>query len=74
MRFNGIQVRAALAAMLLFFIPALLAGAPTSGAHGQKAGPEQILAHMDDAARRVKTISAQLTYTTVTVLVNDHST
>lgn len=29
---------------------------------------------MDDAARQLKTISADLTYTTVTVLVNDHST
>ncbi|MGH9397371.1 MAG: LolA family protein, partial [Terriglobia bacterium] len=74
LRFNGIHVRAALAAMLVFFIPALLMGAPAPGGHGQKAGSEQILAHMDDAARRVKTISAQLTYTTVTVLVNDHST
>ncbi len=34
----------------------------------------EILSHMDDAARQVKTISARLTYTTVTVVVNDRST
>jgi len=33
----------------------------------------QILARMDEAAKRLKTLSANLEYTTVTVLVNDKS-
>jgi outer membrane lipoprotein-sorting protein len=38
------------------------------------AGESALLSHMDDAARRVRTISANLAYTTVTVLVNDRTT
>jgi outer membrane lipoprotein-sorting protein len=34
----------------------------------------QILARMNDAAKRLKTVTANLDYTTVTVLVNDRST
>lgn len=34
----------------------------------------RLLAHMDDAARNLRTVSTKLAYTTVTVLVNDRST
>ncbi len=34
----------------------------------------QVLARMNDSAKRLKTVSANLDYTTVTVLVNDRST
>lgn len=37
-------------------------------------GANSIFAHMDSAAAELRTISAGLTYTTVTVLVNDRST
>lgn len=37
-------------------------------------GLSQILSHMDDSAKHLKTISADIEYTKVTVLVNDKST
>ncbi|MDE3179225.1 MAG: outer membrane lipoprotein carrier protein LolA [Acidobacteriota bacterium] len=61
-----------LAAAVFLLTPGLLSGAPRG--RGQTVGPDQVLSRMDDAARRVKTISAGLSYTTVTVLVNDRST
>jgi outer membrane lipoprotein-sorting protein len=37
-------------------------------------GETALLSHMDDAARHVRSVSAKLAYTTVTVLVNDRAT
>ena len=39
-----------------------------------KTGLAEILARMNDAAKHLKTVTADLDYTTVTVLVNDRST
>ena len=39
-----------------------------------KSGLKEILARMNDAAKHLKTVTADLDYTTVTVLVNDRST
>ncbi|HEY6290800.1 MAG TPA: outer membrane lipoprotein carrier protein LolA [Terriglobia bacterium] len=39
-----------------------------------KSGLGEILARMNDAAKHLKTVTADLDYTTVTVLVNDRST
>jgi outer membrane lipoprotein-sorting protein len=42
---------------------------------GRSSLSESVLfSHMNEAARRIRSISAQLAYTTVTVLVNDRST
>ena len=43
-------------------------------AHTVPLAANNVLSHMDDAARHLKTVSAHLTYTTVTVLVNDRAT
>ena len=51
-------------------------GSPVSLAWPRKPKTDlgQILARMNDAAKRLKTVTANLDYTTVTVLVNDRST
>lgn len=46
---------------------------PRSGS-GVSPSFKQVLSRMDDAAAQLKTVSAKLSYTTVTVLVNDRST
>lgn len=74
LRIYSPQFRGVLAALLLCFIPVILRAAPAAGGRGQTSGSDQVLSHMDEAARQLKTVSARLTYTTVTVLVNDHST
>jgi outer membrane lipoprotein-sorting protein len=38
------------------------------------AAESALLSHMDDVARRVRSVSANLAYTTVTVIVNDRTT
>jgi outer membrane lipoprotein-sorting protein len=60
-----------LAAVLL-----LAAGQVSSGATVRKDRLDlaQVFSHMDESARRLKTLSADLEYTKVTVLVNDFST
>jgi len=42
--------------------------------HHGKGDLGEVLARMNDAGKRLRTITANLTYTTVTVLVNDQST
>ncbi|MGH9453583.1 MAG: hypothetical protein ACRD2O_06390, partial [Terriglobia bacterium] len=65
---------------LVLLLCASLASSPTLFAgirvhlHGHPTDFKVILARMNDAAHRFKTLSANLEYTTVTVLVNDHST
>ncbi|MGH9350599.1 MAG: LolA family protein [Terriglobia bacterium] len=61
---------------LALFASAPLRGASPSRPQARRAplSFKQVLARMDDAAGQLKTISAQLSYTTVTVLVNDRST
>lgn len=61
---------ALLLAATVVSVPAL-AGARASRPHR---GLHEILARMNDAARHLKTVSANLDYTHVTVVVNDHST
>lgn len=63
------------------FAAACLASTAVFGASGRQLEPnavggrfKQVLAHMDEAALRLKTVSSRLSYTTVTVLVNDRST
>ena len=70
----GIRFRAAKAIAIALFVPALLAGLPAQGGRAASVGLRRVLAHMDEAARHVKTVSTRLTYTSVTVLVNYHST
>ncbi len=57
------------------FLP-LLAGAATPFPPKAKTPPDlsSILSHMNDAGQRLKSLSADLEYTKVTVLVNDKST
>ncbi|MGH9403041.1 MAG: LolA family protein [Terriglobia bacterium] len=76
MRINGIRGCWAFAAALTLFALAPLHAAPPFKPQASRASlsPKQVLARMDEAAEQVKTISARLSYTTVTVLVNDHST
>lgn len=52
-----------------------LAGAASAAARKPSGvGLKEILSHMDDSARRLRTISTNLEYTKVTVLVDDRST
>lgn len=62
--------------MALAVSAAFLGAAPYKPRSGAVAPPsfKQLLAHMDDAAAQLKTVSAKISYTTVTVLVNDRST
>lgn len=57
-------------------LPGVVLCAHPRGGRAQKTarGLNSVLSHMDDAARALKTISTKLTYTTVTVLVNDRTT
>lgn len=57
-------------AALVVSVPAMAA----ARARHPHRGLQQILARMNDAARHLKTVSANLDYTHVTVVVNDHST
>jgi len=65
-----------LAALLgaLLASSAILLGAGRVHLHRRPTDFKVILSRMNDAAHRFKTLSASLDYTTVTVLVNDHST
>lgn len=58
---------------MLLAAATLLAGPRPRRTSGD-AGASSVLAHMDSAAQELKTVSAGLSYTTVTVLVNDRST
>jgi outer membrane lipoprotein-sorting protein len=67
--------------IFLFVLAALLAPdivrnvrATPRGAQPASLTENQVLSHMDEIAQTVKTVSAHLEYTTVTVLVNDRST
>jgi len=54
---------------------ALAASAPAGVHRGRRvSGLGEILARMNDASRHLKSVSANLSYTKVTVLVNDQST
>jgi outer membrane lipoprotein-sorting protein len=57
---------------MLFVLPTLLAAPPKKG----KLPPDltEILSRMDESAKRLKTVSASIEYTKVTVLVDDKST
>lgn len=61
-----------------FFLAAALAAAAVLPAWARPRKPKsdlaQVLGRMNDAAKHLKTVSAELDYTTVTVLVNDRST
>lgn len=57
-----------LAALAAAALPAL------GWARKPKSDLAQVLARMNDAAKRLKTVTSKLDYTTVTVLVNDRST
>src|SRR5690348_16613785 len=62
-------------AALAFF--ALAVGSPavaTPRIRKAKTGLAEILTHMNDAAKHLKTVSADLDYTTVTALVNESVT
>jgi outer membrane lipoprotein-sorting protein len=72
--------RAVIAGVVYWLVIPMLSGAPRHSAaspEGQgkvSAGESVLLSHMDDAARGVRSVSADLAYTTVTVLVNDRTT
>ncbi|HEV2419962.1 MAG TPA: outer membrane lipoprotein-sorting protein [Terriglobia bacterium] len=75
MRFHRIRLWGALALVAAMVSTAL----PAVAAHRSRVGAsslsfKQVLSRMDDAASQLKSVSAQLSYTTVTVLVNDRST
>ena len=56
-------------------VPVVGGAAPAPTGQGNRSLTENALfSNMDGAARRVRSVSAQLAYTTVTVLVNDRST
>jgi len=71
----GIRVHIFLAFALLF-VPGIIMNVCATPRSAQPASltENQLLSHMDEVARTVKTVSARLEYTTVTVLVNDRST
>ncbi|HLI34225.1 MAG TPA: hypothetical protein VKW70_04205 [Terriglobia bacterium] len=75
MRRVGIRVHIFLAFALLF-VPGIIMNVCATPRSAQPASltENQLLSHMDEVARTVKTVSARLEYTTVTVLVNDRST
>ena len=63
------------ASALMIFLLVLLAAAPASARlHRAKSGLAEVLARMNDAAKHLDSIVADLDYTTVTVVVNDRST
>lgn len=66
-------VSIAVAAAVLCSAPAVLARRASGLGRGDSPASE-VLAHMDLAARDLRTVSAALSYTTVTVLVNDRAT
>lgn len=70
------RIRISAAATLALLAGVLPAGSPASAQHKRKLPPDftEILSRMDDAAKNLKTLSADLAYTKVTVLVNDKST
>lgn len=55
-------------------LPALVLFAPAARAQNPRPSLEQLLLRMDESGKRLRTLSAELTYTKVTVLVDDHST
>ena len=76
MKLSAVRLRAAFMLMGIMALPAGLRGAGmfSQAVHKIPLTVGDVLSHMDDAARRLKTISARLSYTTVTVLVNDRAT
>src|SRR5579863_7158050 len=58
------------ALVLSSFLPAL----PAPRFHRGKGDLGEVLARMNDAGKHLRTVTANLEYTTVTVLVNDQST
>lgn len=71
-RFIPVSVGMALAG--LFAVCCGLAGVLRHHKPGGKLDLHEILSRMNDAGKHLKTVSADLEYTTVTVLVNDRST
>ncbi len=64
--------------VMLAYLACLPAGLQAAGGggrapHGMAFAANSVLSHMDGAAKRLRTVSAHLTYTTVTVLVNDRA-
>lgn len=78
LRFQG--TRGCFAFAVALVLSAGLSGAAGAAPYKPHSGApasvsfKQVLSHMDDAAAQLKTVSAKLSYTTVTVLVNDRST
>lgn len=77
MKFHKVKrSRVIISAIILLLFPGVIFCARPHGSRAQKSAPglDSVLSHMDAAARALKTVSAKLTYTTVTVLVNDRTT
>lgn len=76
MKFNRSRSPFIILTITLMLLPGVVFCAHPRGGRAQKTarGLNSVLSHMDDAARALKTISTKLTYTTVTVLVNDRTT
>jgi outer membrane lipoprotein-sorting protein len=63
------------ATLALWALPlALVLFAPAARAQNPKPSLDQVLLRMDESGKRLRTLSAELSYTKVTVLVDDHST
>lgn len=79
-RSSGLPVRFAVVASRLLrpvlglVLTALVAGPASARLHRAKTDLGEILSRMNDTAKHLKTVTADLDYTTVTVLVNDRST
>jgi len=73
MRTSGITLKG-VCIFLSCFLPAVNALPVFSQGRKQRLDLNQVFSHMDQTARRLKTLSADLEYTKVTVLVNDFST
>ena len=73
MRTFGITLKG-VCIFLSCFLPAVNAPPVFSQGRKQRLDLNQVFSHMDQTARRLKTLSAGLEYTKVTVLVNDFST
>ncbi len=70
----GVRFCSPLALVLLMSVIPCLARPLRAQAGRGALSRSQVLSHMDDTARGIRTVFAKLTYTTVTVLVNDRST
>jgi outer membrane lipoprotein-sorting protein len=75
-RWRGCRPAAWAAAWLAFglLLPSFAAGPPGARLRKPKTDLGEVLSRMNDTAKHLKTVTADLDYTTVTVLVNDKST